>query len=131
MPMTSGFTTVCMKVMQGLFVNIFTQALITRTNLPASLKIMTKPAQPSLFEQKKHEAAAVITYLSPGLRFFHQGQFEGRLKRISPHLIRAPKEKVNKDLQKFYNKLLPYIKRGRLQGWEVGTAAMYTCMGWK
>ncbi len=67
-----------------------------------------EPAQPC-FEQKKHEAAAVINYLSPGLRFFHQGQFEGRLKRISPHLIRAPEEKVNKDLQKFYNKLLPLL----------------------
>ena len=39
-----------------------------------------------------HEAAAIITYLSPGLRFFHQGQFEGRRKRISPHLVRAPLE---------------------------------------
>ena len=39
-----------------------------------------------------HEAAAVITFLSPGLRFFHQGQFEGRRKRISPHLVRAPLE---------------------------------------
>ena len=37
-----------------------------------------------------HEAAAVITFLSPGLRFFHQGQLEGRRKRISPHLVRAP-----------------------------------------
>ena len=36
-----------------------------------------------------HEAAAVITFLSPGLRFFHQGQFEGRRKRISPHLVRG------------------------------------------
>src|SRR4029453_9216820 len=25
-----------------------------------------------------HEAAAIITYLAPGLRFFHQGQFQGR-----------------------------------------------------
>jgi hypothetical protein len=26
-------------------------------------------------------------FLSPGLRFFHQGQFEGPEKRISPHLV--------------------------------------------
>jgi hypothetical protein len=64
----------------------------------------------STFEQRKHEAAAVITYLSPGLRFFHQGQFEGRLKRISPHLVRAPEEEVHPDLLKFYNRFLPLIK---------------------
>ena len=37
----------------------------------------------------------IITYLSPGLRFFHQGQLEGRRKRISPHLVRAPAEPVD------------------------------------
>ena len=79
-----------------------------------------EPRAAFAFEQDKHEAAAVINYLSPGLRFFHQGQFEGRLKRISPHLIRAPKEKVNRDLQKFYNKLLPILKEGifREGRWE-------------
>jgi SAM-dependent methyltransferase len=41
--------------------------------------------------------AAVITFLSPGLRFFHQGQFEGRTKRISPHLVRAPAEAVDEN----------------------------------
>ena len=35
------------------------------------------------FAPGMHEAAAVMTYLSPGLRSFHQGQFEGRRKRIS------------------------------------------------
>ena len=34
-------------------------------------------------------------FLSPGLRFFHQGQFEGRRKRISPHLVRGPMEPVD------------------------------------
>ena len=40
----------------------------------------------SLLSPGKHQAAAVISYLSPGLRFFHQGQFEGYRQRISPHL---------------------------------------------
>jgi hypothetical protein len=52
-----------------------------------------------------HEAAAIVTYLSPGLRFFHQGQFEGRRKRISPHLVRAPDEPVDAELQQFYARL--------------------------
>jgi len=54
-----------------------------------------EPRISSTMEQEKHEAAAVITFLSPGLRFFHQGQFEGRKKRISPHLVRSPQEPIN------------------------------------
>src|SRR6516165_1866972 len=45
-----------------------------------------------------HEAAAVITFFSPGLRFFHQGQLQGRMKRISPHLVRGPDEPINPEL---------------------------------
>ncbi len=48
-----------------------------------------EPRAAATFSPDVHEAAAVITFLSPGLRFFHQGQFEGRKKRISPHLVRA------------------------------------------
>ena len=58
-----------------------------------------------------HEAAAVITFLSPGLRFFHQGQFEGRRKRISPHLVRAPLEPVDEALQQFYERLLAVLRQ--------------------
>lgn len=57
-----------------------------------------------------HEAAAVITFLSPGLRFFHQGQFEARKKRISPHLIRAPEEAPNPAIAQFYERLLAVLR---------------------
>jgi glycosidase len=70
-----------------------------------------EPRTSSTFPDRKHKAAAVITYFSPGLRFFHQGQFEGRTKRISPHLVRAPQEPVNEASQSFYNKLLSAIKK--------------------
>jgi len=69
-----------------------------------------EPRIASTLDQSRHEAAAVITFLSPGLRFFHQGQFEGRRKRISPHLIRAPKEAPDKAIQKFYSTLLNILK---------------------
>jgi len=77
------------------------------------------------FDQSKHEAAAVLSYLTPGLRFFHQGQFEGRKKRISPHLVRGPKEKVNPDIQKFYEAFLPVVKENlfREGRWELLTCA--------
>ena len=42
-----------------------------------------------------------LTFLSPGLRFFHQGQFEGRTKRISPHLVRGPDEPIDVSLSSF------------------------------
>jgi hypothetical protein len=57
-----------------------------------------------------HEAAAVITYLAPGLRFFHQGQFEGRWVRISPHLGRGPNEPTDAKLKKFYDRLLAILR---------------------
>ena len=69
-----------------------------------------EPRAAATFPAGMHEAAAVITYLSPGLRFFHQGQFEGRKKRISPHLVRAPREPVDETLQRFYQGLLAVLR---------------------
>jgi hypothetical protein len=69
-----------------------------------------EPRAASTFAPGAHEAAAVITYLSPGLRFFHQGQFEGRRKRISPHLVRAPSEPIDESLQRFYQRLLAVLR---------------------
>jgi hypothetical protein len=83
-----------------------------------------------------HEAAAVITYLCPGLRFFHQGQLEGRRKRISPHLIRAPREPVEDALAAFYRRLLtalaePAVRDGRWRLLECAPAwgDNWTCDG--
>jgi hypothetical protein len=64
-----------------------------------------EPRAAATFAPDTHEAAAIITFLSPGLRFFHQGQFEGRKKRISPHLVRAPIEAVDPALARFYGDL--------------------------
>ena len=69
-----------------------------------------EPRAAATFEVHKHKAAAIITFLSQGLRFFHQGQFEGRRKRISPHLIRAPKEAVNLELKEFYGDLIASLR---------------------
>jgi hypothetical protein len=62
------------------------------------------------FPPEKHRAAAIITFLSPGLRFFHQGQLAGRVKRISAHLARAPEELVNLELETFYEKLQSILR---------------------
>ena len=71
----------------------------------------------------------MISFLSPGLHFFHQGQFEGRKKRISPHLVRGPVEPVDENFKQFYDRLLavlrhPAVRDGQWQllecapGWE-------------
>ena len=80
-----------------------------------------EPRAAATFGPPVHEAAAVITFLSPGLRFFHQGQFEGRLKRISPHLVRAPIEAPNESLRQFYDRLLSVLRRPALRegDWRV------------
>jgi alpha amylase-like protein len=70
-----------------------------------------EPRAAATFAPGVHEAAAIITFLSTGMRFFHQGQFEGRNKRISPHLVRAPKEPIDETLHQFYDRLLAVLRR--------------------
>jgi hypothetical protein len=70
-----------------------------------------EPRAAATFAAGQHEAAAIITFLSPGLRFFHQGQFEGRSKRISPHLVRAPQESPDSSRQRFYADLLAVLRQ--------------------
>ena len=69
-----------------------------------------EPRAAATFPPDVHVAAAVITFLSPGLRFFHQGQFEGRKKRISPHLVRAPQEAQDPRIEHFYGRLLAVLR---------------------
>ena len=70
-----------------------------------------EPRAAAAFPPEVHEAAAVVTYLTPGLRFFHQGQFEGRKVRISPHLVRGPDDPIDWDLKRFYDRLLAVLRR--------------------
>jgi hypothetical protein len=102
-----------------------------------------EPRAATEFSLCMHEAAAIITFLSPAMRFFHQGQFQGRRKRISPHLIRAPREPVNELLNLFYKKLLvvlrkPALKMGKwrllecVQAWEGNHSNdLYVSFAWQ
>jgi hypothetical protein len=79
-----------------------------------------EPRAAATFSSDVHEAAAVITFLSPGLRFFHQGQCQGRKQRISPHLVRGPQEAIDQRLERFYDRLLavlrePVVREGQWQ----------------
>jgi hypothetical protein len=70
-----------------------------------------EPRAANAFDWPKHQAAAVLTYLVPGLRFFHQGQLEGRTVKISPQLIRMPDETTNTDIKTFYDQLLKLLEQ--------------------
>ena len=102
-----------------------------------------EPRAAATFAPEVHEAAAVVTFLSPGLRFFHQGQLEGRKTRVSPHLGRGPSEPVDVRLQLFYQRLLdllhePALRRGQWQllectpAWEGNwTADCFVAYAWQ
>jgi hypothetical protein len=77
-----------------------------------------EPRAAAAFPPGMREAAAIVTYLSPGLRFFHQGQFEGRTKRISPHLVRAPQEAVDAYTSGVYARLLEALGADAMRNGE-------------
>jgi len=69
-----------------------------------------EPRAASTFPPEVHRAAAVLTFLSPGLRFLHQGQREGKRIRIPVHLGRGPSEPVDESIRDFYGRLLACLK---------------------
>lgn len=89
----------------------FLAGLDYQNKLARFLENHDEPRAAATFPPDVHRAAAVLTFLSPGLRFFHQGQFEGRRKRIPPHLVRAPHEPVDASLREFYHRLLGILHR--------------------
>jgi hypothetical protein len=79
-----------------------------------------EPRAAATFPFAQHKAAAVITYLVPGMRFFHEGQLEGRRVRVPMQVSRRPEEPVDSSLLEFYTRLLrcvkmPELREGRWQ----------------
>jgi glycosidase len=80
-----------------------------------------EPCAAAEFAWPQHQAAAIVTFLSPGLRFFHQGQFDGNRVRVPTHLCRGPVEPANPEIAAFYAKLLQVLKKTeafRNGGWS-------------
>jgi len=102
-----------------------------------------EPRAAAIFPPEVHQAAALVTYLVPGMKFFHLGQFEGRKKRIPVQLVRAPKEPVDQAVKSFYERLLavirqPQVRMGEWQlleclpAWEGNwTADCYLAFAWQ
>lgn len=68
-----------------------------------------EPRAAATFSPAKHRAAAATIATLPGVRLFHEGQFEGRKVRLPVFLGRRPDEPVDHDLQKFYAGILAAI----------------------
>jgi hypothetical protein len=58
-----------------------------------------------------HQAAAMVTFFVPGLRFFHEGQLDGRRVKASLHLGRRRSEPSDPAVRTFYDRLLACLKR--------------------
>jgi len=65
-----------------------------------------EPRAVGAFGLQRSLAAVVVMATSPGLRFFHDGQLEGRSIRIPIQLVREPEEPANPEIIKFYDRLL-------------------------
>ncbi|OQA56337.1 MAG: hypothetical protein BWY42_01060 [Candidatus Omnitrophica bacterium ADurb.Bin277] len=63
---------------------------------------------PVIFGRKKSQAAGVIAATVPGLRFFNDGQLEGKRIRTPVHLGREPKEPVDSETADLYRRLLRF-----------------------
>jgi glycosidase len=70
-----------------------------------------EPRAAATFDPARHRAAAVLAFLVPGLRFFHEGQLEGRKVHVSMHLDRRPAEPPDRELRAFYERLLDVLRR--------------------
>jgi alpha amylase-like protein len=55
-------------------------------------------------------AAAVLTYLGPGLKLFHEGQLEGRRIKVPVQLGRRPHEDEDRAARTFYDRLLQVLR---------------------
>jgi len=73
--------------------------------LTAFSKIMTSLGAASEFPWPQHRRA-VITFLSPGLRFFHEGQFEGARVRVPDPSLPWSREPVDQEDRALLRQLL-------------------------
>jgi glycosidase len=64
-----------------------------------------------VFPPGVHEAAAAITFLAPGLRFFQRGEVSGAKVHLPVQLVREPVEPVDETLKAFYTRLLAALER--------------------
>jgi hypothetical protein len=83
-----------------------------------------EPRAAVIFGPAQHQAAAVVSYLTPGLRFFQHGQREGYRLRVPVQLRRGPNEPVAPGLASFYDGLAEILRHSALRE---GTWQLLNC----
>jgi glycosidase len=74
-----------------------------------------EPRIASLLERERLKAATALTMTVPGLRFFHDGQLEGRKVRTPIQLARRREEVADPELVSFHRALLDFLRRPALR----------------
>jgi hypothetical protein len=77
-----------------------------------------EPRFAAAFAPERRVAAAVVTYLAPGLRFFHDGQAEGRTVHVSMHVGRRPAEADDPASLELHARLLAVLARPEVHDGE-------------
>jgi hypothetical protein len=98
-----------------------------QTKLVRFIENHDEPRAAAAFSPPKERAAAVATSTLPGARLFHEGQLEGRTKRLPVFLCRRPAEPPNPELRSFYEKLLAMLHRTT---WRDGQWHLCERSGW-
>jgi hypothetical protein len=70
-----------------------------------------EPRAAASFPWQRHQAAAIVAFFAPGLRFFYQGQLDGARVHLPVHLRRGPLEPPNPDIAEFYDRLLAVLSK--------------------
>ena len=58
---------------------------------------------------ERANAAAVITFTVPGMRFHFQGQWKGKRAKLNVHLRRCSEEPISEEAVEFYQRLQPIV----------------------
>ena len=87
-----------------------------------------EPRAAPVFPPDVHRAAAIIAFLTPGMRFFHEGEFESRKLHVSVHLGRRPNEPIDLEIRAFYLQLLNVLKAPIGARRPLATARMQTSL---
>jgi glycosidase len=78
-----------------------------------------EPRAAHIFPPDVHRAAAVLAFLCPGLRFFHQGQLQGEQTFLPIQICRGPVEAPDLPLENFYNLLFETLLSVRQGDWQL------------
>lgn len=74
-----------------------------------------EPRAAAALDGAAYRAAAVAAFFVPGLRFFHEGQLEGRRFRVPMQLGRRPDEIPDTVLLNFHERLLACLSRSEVR----------------